>query len=151
VKSKRLWDQAVPVQPQIPFTIPGKEWRIVWSYEPNADYPSATIFGVVVYPKGESSLYTELISKEGDAETSGITYIHTGPNDYYLKLVIGNTQSYTIKIECDYDTVPATGINPLIIGVVLTVGIIAVVAVAYVLIHRRKTISLKRAKEVVEI
>jgi hypothetical protein len=81
------------------FTVSSNEWRISWSCTPSASYPESAVFSLFIYPKGESTFYTDSILKMGAQETSGTTYIHEGQKDYYLKLGAANIEGYTIKIE----------------------------------------------------
>lgn len=88
------------------FTIPTGEWRITWSITPKQGASDFAIFGAFIYPKGENVIYVNSIN--GDkSQTSGITYIHEGNKEYYLKILAANLESYSLKIE--YDT-EATGI-----------------------------------------
>lgn len=81
------------------FTIPSSEWRITWSYTPSSVGGDYAGFSVFAYPKGETALYTTSIYQTGANQTSGVTYVHEGPNDYYLKIASANIDSYTITIE----------------------------------------------------
>ncbi len=81
------------------FNIPTDEWRITWSYTPNPTYPEYAGFLATIYPKGESAMYTEMITQYGDNQTSGVTYIHEGQKDYYIVIGAANVESYTLKIE----------------------------------------------------
>jgi hypothetical protein len=75
------------------------EWRITWTYTPDNDYPEYAAFSIIVYPKGEDAMYTTMISKMGNTETNGTTYIHEGNKEYYLKIGAANLEDYNIKIE----------------------------------------------------
>jgi hypothetical protein len=109
------------------FHVPGREWRIVWSYTPDAELPGLSVFNVIVYPEGETKSYVEFIIQTGASQTSGTTYIHQGPGDYYVKIVVANTEAYTITVEYDEGSVPK-GVDVTVEAAILAM-IIVVVAV----------------------
>lgn len=128
------------------FNIPGSEWRIDWSYTPDSQYPTFAAFSFFVYPKGETAIYIESIYKIGANNTSGTTYIHQGLEDYYLKINVANTESFTITVQYDADTVPSTqgttgtdGGSAVLGGIlILIIIIIIAVAVFYISKSRKK-------------
>jgi hypothetical protein len=83
------------------FKIPSGEWRVKWSYTPSTDYPSFAVFSVFVYPKGETTMFVESIIQSGANNTSGVTYIHQGNREYYMKINAANINGYTIIIEAE--------------------------------------------------
>jgi hypothetical protein len=87
------------------FTCSHVEWRIRWSYVPDPNYPQYTVFNVYTYPQGED-VFIDSILKTGGSETSGISYIHNRQGTFYMKINVANTQSYTIIVEQDLDSVP---------------------------------------------
>jgi len=122
------------------FSIPGSEWRITWSYTPDSQFPEMTLFNVVVYPKGETALYVDFIMKSGAADTSGASYFHQGPGDYYLKINVANTEGYTITVQYDTESVPrAAGIGSWVVGAaVLVIIIVVIIGGVFYIIKRRK-------------
>ena len=82
------------------------EWRIRWEYVPSFQYPNSTVFGVVTYPQGEDIMYSDFIMKMGTEDTTGISYIHNNKGTFYLELSIANTESYTIIVEQDVNSIP---------------------------------------------
>jgi len=91
------------------FHVPGTEWRIVWSYTPDAEFPALTVFNVIVYPEGETQSYIEFIMQTGADQTTGTTYVHQGPGDYYFTINVASTQAYSITVDYDEDSVPKGG------------------------------------------
>ena len=84
------------------FTCDHVEWRIRWEYVPT-EY---TVFNVVTYPQGEDALYIDFIYKTGSEDTNGISYIHNKQGTFYMKINVANTESYTIIIEQDLESIP---------------------------------------------
>jgi hypothetical protein len=123
------------------FNVPGSEWRITWDYTPHFDSPEYAVFGFFVYPKGTTTQYVDNIYKSGAAETVGTTYIHKGPGNYYLKIIVANIEDYRITVEYDADTVPNTT-GSVALGGVLILIIIAAVAIGafYIAKSRKKKI-----------
>lgn len=87
------------------FSISGSEWRIVWIYTPDSQFPTYAVFSFFVYPKGETPGYTECILKSGATEISGTTYIHAGAGDYYLDIGVANIENFQIVVQYDTETV----------------------------------------------
>jgi hypothetical protein len=83
------------------FHVPGSEWRIVWSYAPDAQLPELAVFNAVVYPKGERAAYIEFIMETGANQTSGTTYVNEGPGDFYVNVNVANAEAYTVVVEYD--------------------------------------------------
>jgi len=88
------------------FTCSHAEWRIRWSYVPDPSYPQYTAFSIFTYPQGESAMYIDFIYKTGGSDTSGTSYIHSKQGTFYSKIGVSSTQSYTIIIEQDLDSIP---------------------------------------------
>ncbi len=83
-----------------PFTVTTEEWIIDWSYVPDPEYPEMAVFGLFVYPRGETlrfveSAYTIFTSKE----TSGSIYSYAGAGEYYIKVTAGNIKSWKAVIS----------------------------------------------------
>ena len=81
------------------FIIPSSEWRISWSYTPSSSGGTYAVFSVFTYPKGETAIFIDSLMKMGTTETSGVTYVHQGNKEYYMKIGAANIDSYTITIE----------------------------------------------------
>jgi hypothetical protein len=86
------------------FSISAQEWRIQWSYTPDARYPSLAFFGVVVYPQSNSTAYIDSFYVNGSTQTSGIEPIHEGMNNFNLEILEANIPSYTIVVQQFADT-----------------------------------------------
>jgi len=113
------------------FNVPTNEWRIDWSYVPDPSFPVMAGFAVFAYPKGESTIYTTNIVKFGDSNTSGVTYVHQGQNDYYLNITVTSVKSYTITVEAQQGasaspSVPEYPITAILIGCILVASVFIV-------------------------
>jgi hypothetical protein len=115
------------------FNITASEWRITWNYTPSSDYPDMAGFGFFAYPKGEDAMYSAYGSMMGANETSGVTYVHEGNQQYYLKINVANLQGYNIKIEQDLSTIPEFSTFA-----VLTLLALGTVSVASVVVCKKK-------------
>ncbi len=82
------------------------EWRIRWSYVPDSSHPEYALFSFLTYPQGEIVSYIDFISEGGGSNTSGISYIHNNNGTFYGKVNVANTESYTVIIEQDMDSIP---------------------------------------------
>ncbi|MCW4028465.1 MAG: hypothetical protein NWE92_02310 [Candidatus Bathyarchaeota archaeon] len=89
------------------FYIPATQWRITWSYVPDPAYPDYAVFSVFIYPKGETTMFTETMTKVGANETSGVTYIGEGQKDYYIQVICANLNKYTITVEAQVSPTPS--------------------------------------------
>jgi hypothetical protein len=87
------------------FTCTHAEWRIQWSYVSDPAYPLYAILVVTTYPQGGDVAFN-LIMESGPSNTSGTSYIHNRQGTFYNKIYVTYTQSYTIIIEQDIDSVP---------------------------------------------
>jgi hypothetical protein len=120
-----------------PFNVPGDSWRIAWTYTASAQTSGAisTFFSVWAYSNGSNTLVAT-ISQEGVDQTNGISYVQ-GKGEYYLKINVVNTLSYTVTVEYDSDYVAPQGISlGLVIAIALTT--VAIIAAAIVILKRRK-------------
>jgi heme/copper-type cytochrome/quinol oxidase subunit 2 len=121
------------------FKIDATEWRIKWSYTPQAGITGDfAMFSFLVYPKGETKNYVELLMKTGKNETSGTSYIHEGNKEYYIKIIAANIDGFTITVQQDVDTIPAGGNNTMLGAAVLILVVVVVIVLAVVLVKRRK-------------
>ena len=74
------------------FNISGSEWRMNWSYAPNWQQPSLTVFSFFVYSHGGNPV--DYVTRYGASNTSGTLNIHEGPKPYYLTIEAANTPTY---------------------------------------------------------
>ena len=82
------------------------EWRIRWEYVPHPGLPLLALFSVYTYPQGEDTLYLDSIIKAGANDTNGTSYIHKNDGTFYSKINVATTESYTIIIEQDLNSIP---------------------------------------------
>jgi hypothetical protein len=88
------------------FTCEHAEWRIRWEYVPHPSLSLFSLFSVYTYPQGENTLYIDSIIKTGSNDTNGISYIHDNDGAFYSKINVALTDSYTIIIEQDLNSIP---------------------------------------------
>jgi hypothetical protein len=77
------------------FTVQANYWRIVYT----AQAPSEPmVFSAFIYPSGETAAYAAFVTlkKPGTTETS---YIRAGPGDFWIKIIAGNVNSWTIDVQ----------------------------------------------------
>ncbi|WP_455278481.1 hypothetical protein [[Eubacterium] cellulosolvens] len=82
------------------------EWRIRWEYVPHPSLPFLALFSVYTYPQGEDVSYIDSIIKTGNNDTNGTSYIHNNDGTFYSKINVATTESYTIIIEQDLNSIP---------------------------------------------
>ena len=82
------------------------EWRIRWEYVPHPAFPLLALFNVYTYPQGEDVLYIDDIIKTGANDINGTSYIHNNDGTFYSKINVALTESYTIIIEQDLNSIP---------------------------------------------
>jgi len=108
------------------FTCDHVEWRIRWEYFPGPDFPSLALFSVNTYRQGEDVFSVDTLFQSGSENTTGISYVHNKEGTFYMDLSIANTESYTIIVEQDLNSIPefpTWTITPLIMVAAL-IGII---------------------------
>jgi len=88
------------------FTCEHVEWRIRWEYLPHPSLSILALFNVYTYPQGEDTLYIDSIIKIGADDTNGTSYIHNNGGTFYSKINVATTESYTIIIEQDLNSIP---------------------------------------------
>ncbi|MFC1487317.1 nitrous oxide reductase family maturation protein NosD [Thermoproteota archaeon] len=91
------------------FTCNQTEWRIRWEYIPDLQYPNLISFSVYTYPIMEGDrgpTYANVINKVGIENTSGTSYIHDYPGTFYMYINNVGTESYTIIVEQNLDSIP---------------------------------------------
>ena len=125
------------------FAIPNNEWRIDWSFTPDAQYPQYSSLYATIYAK--DGTYIDQISSTS-SQTSGTFYVHnTVPGEYYLKIGAANIPSYSFDISAE----PASSTNTLapstpeypIIG--LIAGTLVIATLALVIVKKKGTVSKK--------
>ena len=104
------------------FTCDHVEWRIRWEYV-DSEY---TVFNVFTYPQGEDAIFIDAIIKMGSEDTSGASYIHDNKGTFYMKINVANTESYTIIVEQDLDSVPEFS-SMLILPLFMAVTLLAII------------------------
>ena len=85
------------------------EWRIRWEYIPDSQYSSLISFSVYTYPIMEGSrgpAPANVINKVGIEDTNGTSNIHGYPGTFYMYINNVGTESYTIIVEQDLDSIP---------------------------------------------
>ena len=101
------------------FTCEHAEWRIRWEYKPEIFH---FLFGVYVYEQGEDVFFIEAITKSGNEQPNGVTYIHDQKGTFYLDITTANIDKFTIIIEQDLNSIPefpSWAILPLVLTITL--------------------------------
>jgi len=111
------------------FRINGSEWRVNWSYTPNWQAPSLTVFSFFVYPHGEENAYVGHVIQYGAGNTSGTLNIHEGPGLYYIKIE-AVTQNYVLTVEYDADSVVSDSLFYAIIAAAIAIPTVIIVVMA---------------------
>lgn len=108
------------------FTCDHVEWRIRWEYVPDPDYPEYAAFSVYTYPQG-GDIPIDSIYKAGSEDTSGISYIHNNKGTFYMEIIVASTQSYTIIVEQDLDSIPEFSSILILLPLFMLVTLLAVI------------------------
>lgn len=108
-------------QNTIYFTCSHNEWRLNWTYTPNAQYPTLAGFACTI--KDNESLTIDSIYQTGNETTSGLTYMHNKPGTFYLTIGVANLVDYTIIIEQDLDSIPEYPVGLLFAMLTIAIGI----------------------------
>jgi len=116
------------------FNISGSEWRMNWSYAPNWQQPSLTVFSFFVYSHGGNPV--DYVTRYGASNTSGTLNIHEGPKPYYITIEAANTPTYTIIVEYDADSAVSGSLLAAIIAAVFAIPTILIIIMVVAL--RRK-------------
>jgi len=91
------------------FTCDHEEWRIRWEYVPDSQQPDLTSFSVFTYPIMEGdrgSMYVNQIMKTGTADTNGTSFIHNYQGTFHMYIDVDGTESYTIIVEQNLNSIP---------------------------------------------
>lgn len=81
-----------------PFFVTTNEWVVNWNYTPNPKYPEMAVFGFFVYPRGETAMSVVSVMAGMGGKTIGSTYSYAGVGEYYIKVLAGNIDFWTILI-----------------------------------------------------
>jgi len=91
------------------FTCNHAEWRIIWEYIPNSQDSNLTLFAVFAYPIQQGfrgPTYLDSIIRNGAEDTKGISFIHEYQGTFTLNINTIETESYSIIIEQNIDSIP---------------------------------------------
>jgi len=89
------------------FIIGHVDWRIRWSYVPDPIYPESSVLGVLIYLQAPNTPLVDFFGPiTGPLNTSGTEYFHTDPGTFFLTVSMSFTQSYTLIVEQDLDSIP---------------------------------------------
>jgi hypothetical protein len=86
------------------FTVDHVDWRIRWEIEPG-NGSERTAFLVYVYP-ATGGQWFEQIQHFGREETTGILNICNYSGSFYLNVLTGTVNGYTIIVEQNIDSIP---------------------------------------------
>ena len=90
------------------FTVDHVDWRIRWKIEPG-DSSARTAFQAYIFPltgiKG-SEQWFEKIEHYGTEETTGILNIYNHSGSFYMDVLTGNVESYSMIVEQNLDSIP---------------------------------------------
>ncbi len=90
------------------FTVDHVDWRIRWEIEPG-NGSARTAFLVYVFPstgiKG-SEQWFDSIQHFGTEETTGILDIFNHSGSFYMDVLTGNVESYSMIVEQNLDSIP---------------------------------------------
>jgi hypothetical protein len=117
------------------FMVNGSEWRIRWSFSRDAQYPSLTAFSFFIYPHGETSIYEEYISQSSGEENTGTLNLQ-GTGLHYVQVLAANTQSYTLIVEYNTETVASD--TEIVFIVVAAIAVPTVLLVIIMIFVRKK-------------
>ena len=82
-----------------PFSIQEKQWRIKWNFQDSGEFGDETngLFVINIYRVGESVI-TDQVSHSG-LSASDTDYIYEGEGEFYFKISVANTKSWSIIVE----------------------------------------------------
>jgi hypothetical protein len=118
------------------FMVNGSEWRVRWSYIPDAQAPDLSVFSFFVYPHAETSVYVGHAIQYGSEQTSGTVIPKAGTGLHYIQIVAGNNRGYTINVEYDTESVTSGSFIVLVVGIVLGIPIILIIIIS-ILVRKR--------------
>ena len=88
------------------FIIGHVDWRIRWSYVPDATFPDSAVLGVLIYLRAPNTPLIDYFGPMTVPDTSGTEYFHTDPGTFFLTVSMAFTESYTLIVEQDLDSIP---------------------------------------------
>jgi len=82
-----------------PFSIQGRQWRVKWNFQDSGEFGDETngLFVINIYRVGESVI-TDQVSHSG-LSASDTDYIYEGEGEFYFKISVANTKSWSIIVE----------------------------------------------------
>lgn len=83
------------------FQINGAQFRLLWRYTADYQFPQYAGFGFFVYPEGETARYVDSMGLVYGESKSDTEYVHEGPGSFYLKVLSANLIQWSITVE-DY-------------------------------------------------
>ena len=82
------------------------DWRIRWSYVPDPSNPGYALFNLITYPVVGSGRWVDYVRRIGGSDTHGTSFINNVTGAFYCRIAVEETQSYTIIIEQDLNSIP---------------------------------------------
>jgi hypothetical protein len=125
------------------FMVNGSEWRIRWSYVPDAQAPDLSVFSFFVYPHAETSAYVGRVIQYGSEQTSGTLNLSAGTGLHYIEVVATNNRGYTINVEYNTESITSGSFVVLVVGIALGVPIILIIVISVLI---RKRVKKRRAE-----
>lgn len=120
------------------FMVNGSEWRIRWSYTPDAEFPDLTAFSFFVYPHSETSAYVGHVIQYKAEITSGTLDLNDGTGLHYITVLATNTRSYTLIVEYNTESVASDSLLFLIVSLALGIPIVLIVIISFLVRKRVK-------------
>lgn len=127
------------------FMVNGTEWRIRWSYAPDAQFPDLTAFSFFVYPHGETSTYVGHVIQYKGEVTSGTLDMNDGTGLHYIRIITANTPDYTLTIEYNKASETSGSFIFMVVGLALGIPIVLIVIISVLVrkrVKKRKTLSM---------
>lgn len=118
------------------FMVNGSEWRVRWSYVPDAGSPDLSVFSFFVYPHAETSIYVGHVIQYGSEQTSGTLNVNAGTGLHYIEVVAGNNRGYTLIVEYNTESVASGSFITLAVGIALGVPIVLIIIIS-ILVRKR--------------
>jgi hypothetical protein len=118
------------------FMVNGSEWRVRWSYIPDAQAPDLSVFSFFVYPHAETAVYEGRVIQYGSEQTSGTLIPKSGTGLHYIQVVAGNNRGYTINVEYNTESVTSDSFIILVVGIALGIPIILIIIIS-ILVRKR--------------
>jgi hypothetical protein len=102
------------------------EWRIRWEFDPGQWlFPDLYTLKVTTYKMGESTAYNQIIEPP-NGNLKGVELLNQS-GTFYMKIDSGLSDSYTIIIEENIDSIPEfPSLTPLMITVIVGVAVLVI-------------------------